>query len=199
VGEVPVQLYFDLGSPYAYLAVERATGVFGAEPVLEPILLGPIFVLRGHGSWGHTDARAANVAEVERRAAATGLPPVAWPPGWPPNTLHAMRAVLWAGHLGRGDAYAREAFRHAFVRGADLGATEALREVARAVGLPDAELEDAIADPAIKQELKDRTARAIELGVRGVPTVAIAGRLFYGDDRLEEAAAALTPRSRLST
>ena len=184
-------LYFDLGSPYAYLAVERATGLFGVEPQLEPILLGPIFVLRGHGSWAHTDTRAANVAELERRAAAAGLPPVAWPPGWPPNTLHAMRAVLWAGHHGRGDAFAREAFRHAFVRGADLGRVAALREAARTVGLPDTELEAAIADPAIKQELKDRTARAIDLGVRGVPAVAVAGRLFYGDDRLEEAAAAL--------
>ena len=185
------RLFYDLGSPYAYLAVERAPSVLGVDPLLEPILLGPIFVLRGHGSWAHTDTRATNVAEVERRAAAAGLPPVAWPPGWPPNTLHAMRAVLWAGHHGRGDAFARAAFRHAFVRGADLGAAAELRDVARAVGLPDAELEGAIADPAIKQELKDRTARAIDLGVRGVPTVAAAGRRFYGDDHLEEAAAAL--------
>ena len=185
------QLFYDLGSPYAYLAVERAPDVLGVAPVLEPILLGPIFTLRGRGSWAHTDTRAANVAEVERRAAAAGLPPVAWPAGWPPNTLQAMRAVLWAGHLGRGDDFAREAFRHAFVRGADLGTPAALRDVARAVGLPDAELAAAIADPAIKQELKDRTARAIDLGVRGAPTVAAAGRLFYGDDRLEEAAVAL--------
>jgi 2-hydroxychromene-2-carboxylate isomerase len=192
------QLFFDLGSPYAYLAVERAAGLFGVEPVLEPILLGPIFALRGHGSWAHTDTRAVNVAEVERRAAAAALPPVAWPPGWPPNTLRAMRAVLWAAHLGRGDAFARAAFRHAFVRGADLGELGALREVARAVGLPDAGLEGAIADPAIKQELKDRTARAIDLGVRGVPTAAVAGRLFYGDDHLEEAANALKRRSTLS-
>ena len=185
------RLFYDLGSPYGYLAVERAPSVLGVDPLLEPILLGPIFVLRGHGSWAHTDTRATNVAEVERRAAAAGLPPVAWPPGWPPNTLHAMRAVLWAGHHGRGDAFARAAFRHAFVRGADLGAAAELRDLGRAVGLPHAELEGAIADPAIKQELKDRTARAIDLGVRGVPTVAAAGRRFYGDDHLEEAAAAL--------
>ncbi len=185
------RLFYDLGSPYAYHAVERAAGVLGVEPLLEPILLGPIFQLRGRGSWAHTDTRAANVAEVERRAAAAGLPPVAWPPGWPPNTLSAMRAVLWADRHGRGDAFAREAFRHAFVRGADLGSVAALCDVARAVGLPDAELEAGIGDPAIKQELKDRTARAVDLGVRGVPTVAAAGRLFYGDERLEEAAAAL--------
>jgi 2-hydroxychromene-2-carboxylate isomerase len=187
---VPPRLFFDLGSPYAYLAVERAPVVLGPETELAPLFLGPIFRLRGYGSWAHMETRDANVAEVERRAAATGLPPVTWPPGWPPNTLQAMRAVLWAMRLGRGDAFVREAFRHAFTRGADLGDVAEVRAVARAVGLPDAELEEAIADPGIKDELKQRTADAVELGVRGVPTVAVGTRLFFGDDRLEEAAQA---------
>ena len=34
------------------------------------------------------------------------------------------------------------------------------------------------------------TNDAYELGVRGVPTIAVDGELFWGDDRLEEAAAA---------
>jgi 2-hydroxychromene-2-carboxylate isomerase len=187
---VAPRLFFDLGSPYAYLAVERAPRVLGEDTELAPLFLGPIFRLRGFGSWAHTDARAANVAEVERRAAAAGLPPVTWPPGWPPNTLHAMRAVLWAIRQGRGDAFVRLAFRSAFAGGADLGDVAAIRDVARSAGLPEAELEEAIADPAIKDELKQRTAEAVELGVRGVPTVAVGTRLFFGDDRLEEAAAA---------
>ena len=33
--------------------------------------------------------------------------------------------------------------------------------------------------------------RAIELGVQGVPTVAIGDQLFWGDDKLEEAAQTL--------
>ena len=40
-----------------------------------------------------------------------------------------------------------------------------------AVGLPAAELDAAIAEPAIKQELKERTAEAVDLGVRGAPTL----------------------------
>ena len=160
---MPPRLFFDLGSPYAYLAVERAPHVLGPDTELAPLFLGPIFRLRGFGSSAHSDARDANVAEVERRAAAAGLPPVTWPPGWPPNTLQAMRAVLWAMRLGRGDAFVREAFRHAFARGADLGDIGAVRQVARAAGLPDTELEEAIADPAVKEELKQRTADAVEL------------------------------------
>jgi|tagenome__1003787_1003787.scaffolds.fasta_scaffold17790688_2 2-hydroxychromene-2-carboxylate isomerase len=54
-----VALYFDLGSPYAYLAVLPAEVVLGRPPDLEPVLLGAIFGLRGHRSWSQTAERAA--------------------------------------------------------------------------------------------------------------------------------------------
>jgi 2-hydroxychromene-2-carboxylate isomerase len=182
-------LYFDLGSPYAYLATERAERVLGHAPELRPVLLGAIFAARGHGSWSQTPRRADGMAEVERRASAYGLPPVHWPDGWPPNTLGAMRAAVWAGREGRGDAFARAAFRRAFADGADLTDVAVLAEVATCVGLDGAALPAAIAAPGVKDELRARTEAAIALGVRGVPTLAVAGRLVYGDDRLEDARA----------
>jgi 2-hydroxychromene-2-carboxylate isomerase len=45
-GEGPV-LSVDLGSPCAYLAVERAPALPGAEPELQPVLLGAVFARRG--------------------------------------------------------------------------------------------------------------------------------------------------------
>jgi 2-hydroxychromene-2-carboxylate isomerase len=183
-------LFYDLGSPYAYLAFERAERELGVAPELRPIILGPVFVHRGHGSWAQTDARAANIAEIERRAKTYGLPPMTWPDGWPPNTLHAMRAVLWAERHGHGRAFTAAAFRAAFAQDANLGDDAVLRALARAVGLPDDELETGIADPAIKDELKARTTAALELGVRGAPTVQVGDALFYGDDHLGAAAEA---------
>jgi 2-hydroxychromene-2-carboxylate isomerase len=186
-------LYYDLGSPYSYLAVERADRVLGAAPVLQPILVGAIFHHRGRGSWGHMDTRDAHVAEIEARAARYGLPPIAWPPGWPNNTLNAMRATVWARreHGARaGDAFARAAFRAAFADGVDLADAGALVAVAETIdGLPAADLPAAVADPAIKAALRAATDAAIALGVPGVPTLALDdGRLLFGDDRLEEAA-----------
>jgi 2-hydroxychromene-2-carboxylate isomerase len=177
-------LYYDLGSPYAYLAVERAERVLGAAPELRPVLLGAIFAARGHGSWAHTSARAENVAEIERRAAAYGLQPVRWPPGWPPNTLAAMRAAVWARRSGRGDPFAHAAFHRAFAAGDDLADVGVLAEVAASVGLPGDELEAAIAAPDVKDELRERTDAALALGVRGVPTIALDGRLLFGDDAM---------------
>ena len=104
------ELFIDVGSPYAYLAAERFEAVVGVRPVLQPVLLGAIFKARGRSSWGRTDARAA----IEARAAMAGLPPVIWPEGWPADYLAAMRAVVWAGRHGAGDAFACAAMRVAF-------------------------------------------------------------------------------------
>jgi 2-hydroxychromene-2-carboxylate isomerase len=49
----------------------------------------------------------------------------------------------------------------------------------------------AIESSSIKQRLRQATQEAIARGVTGVPTVAVGGQLFWGDDRLEEAAAAV--------
>jgi 2-hydroxychromene-2-carboxylate isomerase len=42
-----------------------------------------------------------------------------------------------------------------------------------------------------KDRLREATREAYERGVRGVPTIAIGDELFWGDDRLEQAAAAV--------
>ena len=43
---------------------------------------------------------------------------------------------------------------------------------------------------SIKARLKQATATAGDLGVIGVPSVVVGDTVFWGDDRLEEAAAA---------
>jgi 2-hydroxychromene-2-carboxylate isomerase len=187
-------LYFDLGSPYAYLAVERAEAVLGMEVCLQPVLLGAIFAQRGWGSWSQTPTREENIAEIERRAKAYALPAVRWPPEWPANTLKAMRAAVWADEQGLGAAFARAAFRAAFVQGQDLGEVDVLAEVGESVGLRAKDLAAALETERVKDGLKRATADALAEGVRGVPSLRIGApvsRVFYGDDRLPEAASVL--------
>jgi 2-hydroxychromene-2-carboxylate isomerase len=95
-----------------------------------------------------------------------------------------MRAAVWAGRAGRGEAFARAAFRRAFADGDDLADLGVLAEVAAAVGLPAGDLAAAIAAPEVKEELRARTDAALALGVRGVPALALDGRLLFGDDAL---------------
>ena len=188
-----VTFYFDLGSPYAYLAAERLPTLV-AEPVQwQPVLLGGLFGLTGRNSWslGDEQRRQAGIAEVERRAHSYGLPPLRWPDPWPSDYLTAMRAATFAFTAERGREFALQAFRDAFQRGLDLSVAAHVLEVGERAGLDRRELETATQDPQIKQTLRQATAAAHELGVVGVPTVAVDRELFWGDDRLDDAGAYL--------
>ena len=183
--------YFDLGSPYAYLAAERVHEVLPVAPVWQPILLGGIWKVTGGRSWATTERRAEGMAEVERRAREYGLMPVRWPDGWPNNTLAAMRAAVFAQQAGRLVAFSLAAFRQAFAAGRDLSDLDNLVLAAAACELhPNAVLKG-IETHSVKERLKAATQEALDRGVRGVPTVAVGDELFWGDDRLEDAAAAV--------
>lgn len=184
--------YYDLGSPYAYLAAERVNQVLPEVPVWQPILLGGIWQHTGSGSWSLTDRRGEGMAEVERRAEEYGLQPIRWPEPWPGNTLTAMRAATFAQRSGRAVAFSLAAFRQAFAGGKDLSVTDNVLIAAAACELhPNAVLKG-IETRSVKDALKRATAEAAERGVVGVPTVAVGDQLFWGDDRLEEAAAAIS-------
>jgi 2-hydroxychromene-2-carboxylate isomerase len=188
-----IRFYFDLGSPYAYLAAERI-GTMLPEPVdWQPVLLGGLFKLTGRSSWalGDYQRRQRGMADIERRARSRGLAPMRWPDPWPTNYLFAMRATTYAFSVGRGREFVRAAYRAAFQRGVDLSIAAHVLDAGREVGIAREELSGRVAREAVKSALKEATEAAFQAGVIGVPTVAIDEELFWGDDRLEDAAAHL--------
>jgi 2-hydroxychromene-2-carboxylate isomerase len=188
--------YYDFGSPYAYLAAERINGLFaeiGAPiPEWQPILLGGLFKRFDRSSWGLSPEREAGIAECERRASAYGLPPFRWPDPWPPNSLAAMRAATYAKDLGKTISFSLAAFRQAFAAGRDLGDADNVAIAAAAAEIHPRALFQAIDRDAIKARLRDSTERAGDVGVQGVPSVVVGDEVFWGDDRLDEAAEAAT-------
>lgn len=180
-----VALYYDLGSPYGYLTAMRIEQVLEREVEFRPVLLGAIFNMRGRGSWSQTPARAEEMAEVERRAAGYGLPPMVWPDPWPGNGLFVMRAAIVAGQMRRGKAFALEAFRAAFQEGRDLSQLTEIDRIAVAARLDAVRVVEELSNPKVKQALVDATQAAWDAGVRGVPTVMVDGVPYYGDDQLD--------------
>lgn len=186
--------YYDLGSPYAYLAAERVDGVFadaGARaPEWQPVLLGGLLKRFGRDSWANGAGRDAGMAEVERRASAYGLAPIRWPEPWPGNTLVAMRTATFAKEIGRAVSFSLAAFRQAFAAGRDLSLPDNVFIAAASSELHPRALQAAIGRDATKRRLREATERAGDLGVVGVPGVVVGTEVFWGDDQLERAAAA---------
>ena len=160
-------------------------------PRWQPVLLGGLFKLTGRSSWALGDyrRRQAGMAEIERRARGYGLPPIVWPDPWPTDYLAAMRVVTWAFGQRQGEALAMQLSRDAFQRGHELSIEAHVLGAASAAGFDRRDAVDAMRDPEIKRTLREATETAHARGVFGVPTVAIGEELFWGDDRLEDAAA----------
>jgi 2-hydroxychromene-2-carboxylate isomerase len=188
--ERPV-FYYDLGSPYAWLAAERVHALFDEPPVFEPVLLGGIFRETGRSSWGLGPDREQGMRECERRAAEYGLLPMRWPDAWPGNMLTAMRAATFAKHSGRAVAFSLAAFRQQFNAGRDLSELDNVLLAAAACELHPRAVTTGIETRLVKDALRAATDEALAHGVTGVPTIRIGDELFWGDDRLEEAAAAV--------
>ncbi len=180
--------YFDLGSPYSYLAAERINSVLPELPAWRPVLLGGLFKHFDRGSWADTDQRDAGIAEVERRARERGLPALRWPDPWPGNMLFAMRAATYAAQIGRAVSFSLAAFRQAFAAGRDLSDPDNVLLAAAACELHPKAMLAAVDSRAVKDALRAATDEAAALGVQGVPSVVIGDEVFWGDDRLEEAA-----------
>jgi 2-hydroxychromene-2-carboxylate isomerase len=183
--------YFDLGSPYAYMAAERISGLFAEagieQPEWQPVDNRELLRNAGRSPWPKGPERAEHVAEIERRAIAYGLPPIVWPDPWPAERVFAMRVATFAKQTGRTVSFALAAFRQAFAAGFDLSEPDNVLIAAAACELHPNALLKAVETEIVKNALREATDSAAKLGVFGVPSLVVDGEVFWGDDRLEEA------------
>lgn len=201
-GGTPPSFYFGAMSPYSWFAAERI-GQLLPQARWRGVFAGAVFKENGRSSWGLDERRDAGIADCDARAAEHGLGPIHWPDRWPTNDLLVARAMAFcdradpaAGDDADGDAgglvraYGLAAMRLAFLEGVDIGEREAVLEAGRRVGIAERTLDDALQDQQIKDATRALTDEAVAAGVSGVPTVLVGDRLFWGDDRLADAALA---------
>ena len=186
--------YYDVSSPYAYLAAARVDEVLPVQPEWRPIAFGVTVQKLGKVPWSFKEDRQANFEEIAQRAAERGLPEVRYPEGWPVETysLKPLRAALLASDEQQLRAVSRELFKAMFVKGRHLADTEAVLDAAERAGMDRELVREGIELEETKQRLREQTDEALARGVTGVPTITVDGELFWGDERLEEAAASLT-------
>jgi 2-hydroxychromene-2-carboxylate isomerase len=191
--------YYDFNSPYAYLAAERISGLFAEaeleQPEWQPISFGHLLLTTGRRPWSipPEGPDPDHLAEIRRRAGERGLPEVVYPKGWPVEnySLNPVRAAVYAKESGRVVSFTLACFRQVFAAGRDMSDVDNVLVAAAACELHPKAVMKGIETQSIKDKLRSATDEALERGVEGIPTVAVGDELFWGDDRLEEAVAAL--------
>jgi 2-hydroxychromene-2-carboxylate isomerase len=187
--------YYDLASPEAYLAAERAHEVLGVVPEWQPVLLARLPSAGALEAFRCSEERDIYMTELERRALDRGVQPLRWPPGWPGDSELAMLTATYAKQIGRVVAFSLAAFRQAFAAGRDLSDPDNIVIAAAACEMHPVAVLKAAELQSVRGELARATEAAAGAGVTGVPTLRVGSEIFEGDDGLDAAAAAVSERA----
>lgn len=186
----PIEFYFDIASPYTYLASTQLDALgdrLGVEVVWRPFLLGGVFRATSNYAPANVAAKAVwMLQDLHDWAAFYGVP-FTMNPAFPPNTLHVQRALVAAredlGH-DRMKLLAMALFRGYWVDGADVTDSETFKSVALAAGCDGTMLWARATDAEVKDRLRADTDEAIARGAFGAPTFFVGDKMWWGNDRL---------------
>lgn len=194
-----VDLFFDLISPYSWLAMVRAEAFAEQHEVsfqLRPVVYAVLLNERGLiGPAEEPVKRRYTFIDVLRGARAAGRTMVG-PPAHPFRSLSALRlvtSVLEDQQLAMELATALSVA--CWEAGRDLEDIRVLRDVAASCGLDVSDLEARVSAPEVKAALHQSTDAALAQGVFGVPTFCYLGELFWGQDRMDMLGDVLQGRS----
>ncbi len=187
----PLEVWIEYASTYSYLTVARIgrlAAARGVSLVWCPMWLAAVRESQGMGlPFPPESSKTAYMwRDLERRAQRLGIP-YRRPATYPVNSLLTARVALLASAEGWCQPFSERVFALHWTEGRLIGTEDNLQTALTELGRdPWHEIERA-QSPANKEALKAQNARAVAMGIFGAPTFAVAGELFWGDDRLEEA------------
>ena len=178
-----IDFYLDFISPYAYLAFEelpRALQGCSYHVTYKPLLFAAL--LKHHGQLGPAEIPAKRdwtYRQILWLAHQQGIA-LQMPAAHPFNPLGLLRLAAATDRQGQPNRYVCETlFKHVWTGGLDAADPARLQPLQAQWALAN--------DPsgeAVKAQLKQHAEEAIALGVFGVPTMVVDGKVFWGHDAL---------------
>jgi len=191
-----VEFFYDFGSPTVYLAATQLPAIaaaVGATIDWRPMLLGGVFKSTGNQSPVVVPAKAAYMNNDLKRFAKRYGVPFRFNPHFPINTLALMRgAVAYQDDVVASSTYRDAIFMAIWVEARNLNEPDVIGQVLSDAGLDPAELMNRIGQQTVKDQLIANTEEAVNRGVFGAPTFFVGEQMFFGQDRLDFVAEALS-------
>ena len=187
-----IDFWFSIGSTYSYLSVMRLSSFAqesGIDFVWRPFNVRAIMLEQNNIPFAHKPVNAAYMwRDIERRAAKYGLSP-RLPVPYPIEDLPLANQVALLGmREGWGIAYTIETYRLWFEESQPAGSEPNLARSLERLGLEPRETLARATAPEVVEALADATVTAKGLGVFGSPSFVVDREVFWGDDRMEDAA-----------
>ena len=183
-----IDFYFDISSPYSYLAhtqIRKYEKETGEKINYMPIFLGGLHRLADITAPGLNPLRGKYLIKDLKLFADKYKIKYQFNRYFPIKTIQIMRGAIVAGQNDYFQNYIDKFFVAAWVDSLNLNDEKIFEKFLKNMDINYSDFIQKLSDPKIKDELKDRTDTAFKKGIFGAPTFVVNGKMFWGQDRLE--------------
>ena len=186
-----MELYLDYACPWSYLALTRLTETAirtGARIVFRPVVLDWILAETcpervGKRAEDHPAKTRYRNQDLDDWARYCGVV-LRRPDGWPADSEPAARGAVAADAQNGCAAFSKALYGAYFAAGKHLEDTATLAAAAQEAGLDMAEFEAALSSQTVADHVRSNCDTLLARGGFGTPTLFVADRMFFGNDRM---------------
>ena len=181
-----IDFYFDIISPYAYIAYKKILKIKNVNFKLKPILLGGLHNLAGITAPAFNKYKMKNMQNDCELVAKKNNINFKWNSKFPINSLSIMRGYLFVDDSKK-EEYLNSFFEAYWKEDLDLSNEENIKILLKKLKIDENDFFNSINNLDTKDKLKQLTQEAFEKEVFGAPTFIVKNKIFWGQDRLEYA------------
>ena len=181
-----IDFYFDIISPYAYIAYKKILKINNVNFQLKPIFLGGLHNLVGITAPAFNKFKMKNMQNDCELVAKKNNISFKWNSKFPINSLNIMRGYLCVENSKK-EEYLNSFFEAYWKEDQDLSSEESIKNLLKKLKMDENDFFNLISNQDTKNKLKQLTQEAFEKEVFGAPTFIVNNKIFWGQDRLEYA------------
>ena len=181
-----IDFYFDIISPYAYIAYKKILKINNVDFKLKPILLGGLHNLAGITAPAFNKYKMKNMQNDCELVSKKNNISFKWNSNFPINSLRIMRGYICV-EDNKKEEYLNSFFEAYWKEDIDLSNENTVKQLLKKLKIDENDFFNSIGNQDIKDKLKELTQEAFEKEVFGAPTFIVNNKIFWGQDRLEYA------------
>ena len=181
-----IDFYFDIISPYAYIAHKKIQNITNVTFNYKPIFLGGLHNLAGIEAPAFNKYKMQNMRNDCDLVAFKNKIKFQWNSKFPINSLNIMRGYLSV-NSSKKIEYLNCFFDAYWKDNKDLSNLETINNLLSHLKIDQKKFYTSIKEQVTKDELIELTNKAFQKEVFGAPTFVVNNKIFWGQDRLEYA------------
>ena len=179
-----IDFYFDIISPYAFIAYKNIIKIKNIKFNYKPILLGGLHNLVDITAPAFNKFKLKNMKNDCELISKKNKINFIWNSKFPINSLYIMRGYLVV-EESKKKQYLETFFNAYWQNDIDLTHENNIIQLLKTLNINHDDFFSSISKQEIKDKLKNFTNEAFKKGIFGAPTFVVNNKIFWGQDRLD--------------